>query len=306
MAAEKSAGKLRQQRKLASRDAWYGYLFIAPQMIGYFVFVLGPLLAVFYYSLQSRNLLTGQSVFVGFENYQTMFAEDPLFLKTMRNSLVFAAGLVPLNVIGSLGLAMLLSKAVRGISFFRAAFFLPVVTSAVAWAIVWRFMLQDTGTLNQLLQAIGIEGPRWLRDPNWAMLSVIVTRALKGMGINMIILLAAIKNIPNDYYEAALVDGATGWQAFRRITLPLLSPAIFLVTMLVLINSFKVFDTIFLMTRGGPANSTLVLVYYVYYQAFQFFETGYASALSVMLFAVTLVLAVVQWSLRRRLVFNEQ
>lgn len=291
---------------LASKDALYGYVFIAPQMLGYLIFVLGPLIAVFYYSLQSRNLLTGQTEFIGLDNYQQLLYKDPLFTKTMRNSLVFAAGLVPLNVILALGLALLLSRAIHGISLFRAAFFLPVVTSAVAWAIVWRFMLQDKGTVNQVLEVFGIEGPNWLRHPDWAMFSVIVTRALKNIGINMIIFLAAIKNIPNDYYEAALVDGANRLQAFRRITLPMLSPAIFLVTMLVLINAFKVFDTIYLMTRGGPANSTLVLVYYVYYQAFQFFETGYASALSVMLFLVTLVLTIMQWSLRRRFVFNEQ
>ena len=291
---------------LASKDALNGYIFIAPQMLGYFVFVLGPLLAVFYYSLQSRNLLTGQADFIGLDNYHQLLYKDQLFTKTMRNSLVFAGGLVPLNVILALGLALMLNREVRGISFFRAAFFLPVVTSAVAWAIVWRFMLQDKGTVNQVLEVVGIDGPNWLRHPDWAMFSVIVTRALKGVGINVIIFLAAIKNIPEDYYEAALVDGANRLQAFRRITLPLLSPAIFLVTMLVLISSFKVFDTIFLMTRGGPANSTLVLVYYVYYQAFQFFETGYASALSVILFLVTLALTMIQWSLRRRLVFNEQ
>ncbi len=290
---------------LKRRDEIYGYLFIAPQMIGFLLFVLGPLIAVFVFSFQDRNLLLGQITFAGIDNYQAMF-KDALFTKTLQNSLIFTAGLVPLNVLGGLFIALLLSGNLRGMIFFRAIFFLPVITSAAAWAIVWRFLLQSESGVNTFLQAVGIDGPNWLQEPNWAMVSVIVTRALKGVGINMIIFLAAIKNIPQDYQEAARVDGATGWQVFRRITMPLLAPAVFLVTVLTIIGALKVFDTIFLMTNGGPSNGTMVLVYYIYYQGFQFFETGYASALSVVLFLVMFILTLIQWQLRRRFVFDEQ
>ncbi len=231
----------------------------------------------------------------------------PLFWKVLGNSLMFAAGLVPLNVGLALLLALMISQKLRGIVFFRTIFFSPVVTSAVAWAIVWRFLLQgEQGTINQYLAMIGIDGPNWLREPGWAMFSVIVTRALKGVGINMIIFLSAIINLPEDYYDAATVDGANGRQTFRHITLPLLAPTTLLVIILTLIGSFKVFDTIFLMTAGGPANATLVLVYYVYFQAFQFFETGYASGLSVILFLITFGLVILQWATRRRFVYYEQ
>lgn len=291
---------------LGRRDALYGYLFISPQVLGYFVFVLGPLLAIFVFSTQSWNLLTGETTFVGLDNYRTML-RDPLFKKTMLNSLVFAAGLVPMNVALALFLALLLSRRLPGISIFRTIFFAPVVTSAVAWAIVWRFMLQNNqGTVNQFLAMIGINGPNWLNEPFWAMLSVIVTRVLKGVGLNMIIFLAAVANLPQDYNDAARVDGANNVQIFRYITLPLLAPTILLVVVLTFVGSLKVFDTIFLMTAGGPANATMVLVYYVYYQAFQFFETGYASALAVVLFTIALTFTVIQWSLRRRYVYYEQ
>lgn len=290
---------------LSLRDQIYGYAFIAPQMIGFLLFVLGPLVAVFYFSLQNRNLLFGQATFAGLDNYRAMF-EDPLFGKTLQNSLVFTAGLVPLNVLGALGIALLLSGNLRGMILFRAIFFLPVITSAAAWAIVWRFLLQNEGGVNSFLHLVGVDGPNWLRDPNWAMFSVIVTRVLKGVGINMIIFLAAIKNIPQDYQEAAWVDGANRWQSFRSVMLPLLAPAIFLVTILTIIGGLKVFDTIFLMTSGGPSNGTMVLIYYIYYQGFQFFETGYASALSVVLFLVMFTLTLIQWRLRRRFVFDEQ
>ncbi len=291
----------------ARRDELYGYLFIAPQMIGFLVFVIGPLIAVFIYSFQERNLLTGQATFVGLENYFTMFYKDKLFSKVMLNSLFFTLGLVPLNVALSLGLAVALTNQLRGTTLFRTVFFAPVVTSAVAWAIVWKFMLQhESGTVNQYLALIGIDGPNWLREPAWAMISIIFTRALKNMGLNMIIFMAALASIPKTYSEAAKVDGANEWKIFRHITLPLLAPTTLMVVIITVIGSLKVFDHIVLLTGGGPANATMVLVNYIYHQGFQFFETGYASALAVVLFLITLILTVTQWSLRRRFVYHEQ
>ena len=292
---------------LARQDAFYGYLFILPQMLGYFLFVLGPLVAVFIFSTQNRGLLTPTVDFVGLANYERLLTGDDLFWQVMGNTLVFAGGLVPLNVVLALILALVVSQKLRGIVFFRTLYFVPVVTSAVAWAIVWRFLLQgERGTINQLLTLIGLEGPNWLREPGWAMFWVIFTRTLKGVGINMIIFLAALMDLPPELFDAASVDGANGWQRLRYITLPLLAPTTLVVTLLVMIGSLKVFDTIFLMTAGGPANATLVLVNYIYKVGFQFFESGYASALSVVLFLVTLGLTLLQWGMRRRFSYNEQ
>ncbi|MBP7964677.1 MAG: sugar ABC transporter permease [Caldilineaceae bacterium] len=291
----------------ARLDELYGYLFIAPQMIGFFIFVIGPLIAVFVYSFQDRNLLTGQVTFVGLQNFVEMFTRDKLFSKVVFNSLLFTFGLVPLNVVLSLGLAAALTGQLRGTTVFRTIYFAPVVTSAVAWAIVWKFMLQnESGTVNQYLALIGIDGPNWLREPAWAMTAVIVTRAIKNIGLNLIIFMAALASLPKSYTEAALVDGANSWQIFRRITLPLLAPTTLMVVIITVIGSLKVFDHIVLLTGGGPANATLVLVNYIYLQGFQFFETGYASALAVVLFLVTLVLTLLQWSMRRRFVYHEQ
>jgi len=274
---------------------------VAPQVLGFLTFVIGPIIAVFWFALHRRNLLTGQSTFVGLTNFETMFTSDVVFQKVLVNSLVFTAGLVPLNIALALFLALLLSRQLPGVVAFRTLFFAPVVTSAVAWAIVWRFMLQnESGTINQLLALFGIVGPNWLREEGWAMASVIVTRVLKNVGLNMIIYLAAIQSIPTEYRDAARVDGASGWHVLRYITLPMLAPTTLLISVITIVGSLQVFDHILLMTGGGPANATLVLVFYIYQQGFNFFNTGYASAVAVMLFAVTLVLTLVQWALRSR------
>ena len=292
--------------QLARKETLFGYLFIMPEILGFLVLVLGPLVSVFIFSTQNRSLLTQKVEFVGFANYERLFTQDPLFWQVLGNTLVFAAGLVPLNVILALALALIVSQRLRGIVIFRTLYFAPVVTSAVAWSIVWGYLLQgERGTINQLLTLAGIQGPNWLREPEWAMFWVIFTRTLKGVGINMIIFLAAIMDLPSELYDAACVDGANGWQRLRYITLPLLAPTTLLVTLLVMIGSLKVFDTIFLLTAGGPANATLVLVNYIYKVGFQFFESGYASALSVILFLITLILTLLQWGLRRRFIYNE-
>ncbi len=294
-------------KRFFSKEDLLGYAFVAPQMIGFFLFVLGPLVAVFWYSFQTRNLLTGQAVFTGLENYRNMMSTDPLFKKTMFNSLVFAMGLVPLNVSLALLLALMLSKKLKGITFFRTLYFAPVVTSAVAWAIVWRFLLQgEQGVINQCLALVGIHGPNWLQEPGWAMFAVIITRVFKNVGLNIVIYLAAITNLPKHYMEAASVDGANKLQTFWKISFPLLMPTTMLITIITIIGSLKVFDHIMLMTAGGPSNATMVAVYYIYYQAFRFFEIGYASSLSVILFVLILLLTIVQWGLRKRLSHYEQ
>ena len=283
------------------KDSWWGYFFIAPSMLGFLFFVLGPLIAVIFFSMQSRNLLTGQVSFVGLENYRKMLVEDTLFRKTMINTLVFTMGLVPLNITLALALSVFLNQETAVSRIFKTIFFSPVVTSAVAWAIVWRFMLQgQQGVVNQMISLFGVNGPNWLFEPGAAMFAVIFTRAIKGVGLNMVIFLSALANIPDDFKDAAQVDGANGWLVFRHITLPLLAPTTLMVTIVTIIGSLKVFDTIVMLTNGGPSNATTVLVYYIYYQGFLFFETGYASALATVLFLLALILTSLQWGLRRR------
>ena len=292
---------------LKRKDSFWGYLFIAPQMLGFLAFVLGPLLAVFVFSAQSRNLLSGQVKWIWLQNYQQMLVNDPLFFKVLGNSLVFMLGLVPLNLAISLGLALLLARSLRGSTFFRTVFFSPVVTSTVAWVIVWRFVLQgEEGSLNQFLHLFGIQGPNWLQDPFWAMVAVIVTRVLKNVGLNIVIFLATIKDLPKEYVEAASVDGANPWQILLSIILPFLAPTIMMVTVITVIGSLNVLDHIMLLTGGGPSNATMVLAYYVYYAAFRIYETGYASTLAVILFLTALLLTTIQWVVRKKVVYNER
>lgn len=300
------SGDFGNRLNLARVDALFGYLFVTPQVLGFLVFVLGPLLAVFIFSTQDRNLLSGTVTDAGLQNYRFMLTQDPFFPKVVGNTLLFSAGLVPFNLVLALVLALLLTQPIRGIVFFRTLFFAPVITSTVAWAVVWRFMLQGDAGINSFLSMIGIQGPNWLRETGWAMLSVIFIQVIKNVGLNTLILMAALQNIPADFNDAAKVDGADVIQRIRYITLPLLSPTILLVLLLTLIGSLKVFDLIYLTTGGGPANATNLLVYYVYFNGFQVFRTGYASALAVVLFGAALLITVVQWMLRRRFVYSER
>ncbi|WP_347567211.1 sugar ABC transporter permease [Mesorhizobium sp. WSM4904] len=278
-----------------------GWLFVSPTLIGFLVFFLGPLLAVVYYSMTEWNLLTQQATFVGLRNFENALLENPDFWLVVRNSVIFAIGLVPLNMALALLLALALSRPFLGVVFFRTIFFAPVVTSAIAWAIVWKFMLQgEGGAVNQMLSWIGIDGPNWLRQPSWAMAAVIVTRVIKMVGLNMIIYIAALQSIPRDYEEAALLEGASRWQIFRMITWPMLAPTTLIIMVLTTIGSFKVFDHIYQMTGGGPENGTLVLAFYIYQQAFKFFNVGYASALALIMFVIVMILTLVQVMIRQR------
>ena len=286
---------------LKMREATEAWLFISPTLAGFLIFFVGPLIAVVWYSLTEWNLLTQQVTFVGLDNYEDALLVNPDFWHVVRNSVVFAIGLVPLNMALALTLALALSRRFAGVVFFRAVFFAPVVTSAVAWAIVWKFLLQgEAGFINQTLAQIGIDGPNWLRDPNWAMAAVIVTRVIKMVGLNMILYIAALQAVPRDYEAAAKLEGASNWQIFRLIIWPLLGPTTLVIMVITTIGSFKVFDHIYLMTGGGPENGTLVLAFYIYQQGFLFFDVGYASALAMIMFVIVMVLTIVQLALRRR------
>ena len=286
---------------LKMREAMEAWIFLSPTLIGFLIFFVGPLIAVVVYSLSEWNLLSQQSTFVGLANYDDALFRNPDFWQVVRNSIVFAIGLVPLNMALALALALALSRRFPGVIFFRTVFFAPGVTSAVAWAIVWKFLLQgEAGFVNQMLAGIGIDGPNWLRHPDWAMVAVILTRVIKMVGLNMILYIAALQAIPRDYEAAARLEGASNWQIFRMIIWPLLGPTTLVIMVITTIGSFKVFDHIYLMTGGGPENGTLVLAFYIYQQGFQFFDVGYASALAMIMFVIVMTLTIVQLALRRR------
>jgi len=303
-AASPTARQARPYWTLRRRDQLAGLLFIAPQVMGLTVFVAAPLVMVFWYSLNEWNVLAGTFDFVGADNYRHLL-DDPTLPAALRNTAVFSAGLVLLNLSLAMLLAVLLNQRLRGVTAFRMLFFSPVVVSLVAWTIVWGFLLRSNGGVNGLLNAVGIEGPNWLRTGSTAMGSVIVVQVLKNVGLNMVLFLAALQGVPADLYEAARLDGATRWRQFRSITVPLISPTILLTSIITVVGSLQVFAQIAVLTQGGPGNSTKVLVYYLYEQAFQFHHFGYGATLSVLLFGIVLALTLLQWRLRKKWVFHE-
>lgn len=299
------AARKRPYWTVKRRDRLAGYLFITPQFAGIVVFVLAPLVLVFWYSLHEWNVLAGSFTFVGPGNYQQLL-DDPTLPGVLAATAIFSIGLVILNLSLAMLLAVLLNQKLRGITAFRTLFFSPVVVSLVAWTIVWGFLLQNDGGINGVLAQIGIEGPNWLRGETTAMLSVIVVQVFKNVGLNMVLFLAALQGVPRDLYDAAWVDGAGPWTRFRRITVPLISPTIILASIITVVGSLQVFAQIAVLTQGGPGISTTVLVYYLYQYAFQFHYFGYGSTLGVLLFVIVAILTYIQWRMRRRWVFYEQ
>lgn len=286
------------------RDHLVGYLFVAPQLVGSVLFVFVPLGLVVWYSLHEWNVLADSFTYVGGENYQAL-VDDPRLPGVLGTTAVFSIGLVVVNLGLALVLAILLNQKLRGTIVFRTLFFSPVVVSLVAWTIVWGFLLQNDGGINGVLRLLGIDGPNWLRSGGTAMAAVVLVQVFKNVGLNMVLFLAALQGVPGQLYEAATIDGAGAWTRFRRITLPMISPTVLLTSIITVVGSLQVFAQIAVLTQGGPGTSTTVLVYYLYQQAFQFHHFGYGSALSVLLFAIVLVLTLVQWRMRRKWVLDE-
>ncbi|MGE6579255.1 carbohydrate ABC transporter permease [Paenibacillus xylanexedens] len=301
-----AGGKPAGLATLKSKEMWTGYLFILPIVAGYLIFLFGPIVYAFVMSFTNWSLF-GNKEYIGFDNYIYAMRDDPVFWDTVVNTVYFSAGLVPLNIVLSLLLAMLLKRKIWGIGLFRTAIFTPVVVSLVVWGIVWKFIFStDGGLVNLLIRTFGGTEIPWLFSETWTMPTVIVVSALKGVGMNMVIFLAALHDVPKDYYEASKIDGASRWETFKSITLPMITPAVFMVTIITVIGSLKVFGQIYVMTGGGPGTSTYVMVFYIFKQAFRSYEFGYASALAFILFSIILVLTLIQWKLRKRWVHYEQ
>jgi len=287
------------------REALEAYILILPTVIGLILFTAGPILASLYFSFTNWNLLSPPK-WRGFDNYIELFTKDPLFWVTIKNTAYYVLGTVPTGAVLALLLAIALNQKIKGLAIFRTLYFIPVVSSVVAISVLWSWLYQaDFGLINQLLRSLGFKGVGWLSSPTWAMPAVIIMSIWHGLGYNIVIFIAGLQSIPQDYYEAARIDGATAWQNFRHITIPLVSPVTFFVIILSLISSFQVFEQAYVMTQGGPVNATKTIVYYLYQTGFMNFHMGYASALAYVLFMVIVVLTLFQFSLQKRWVHYE-
>lgn len=274
-------------------------LFLLPSMLGLILFTLGPILASLGLTFFEWDLLTPPK-FIGLANFARLPA-DTSFRESLGHTLFFIAGYLPLVMVIALATAILLDQRLRGVALFRALFFIPVVSAWVAVALMWTWIFNPQyGLLNYLLHLIGISGPAWLYDPRWAMPAVILTSVWKDTGFVAVMYLAGLQGIPGQYYEAAAIDGANRWQSFVRITLPLLSPTTFFALIISLINSFQVFDQVWIMTNGGPAGATTVLVEQIVRNAFSYSKMGYAAALSWVLFLLVFSVTLFQSRVQRR------
>jgi multiple sugar transport system permease protein len=276
------------------------YSFILPNLIGFALFTLAPMafaLALSFMKWDGANPIT----FAGLKNFSKMLTNETFRISTF-NTLYYVIGTVPATLVGSLLLAVLLNREFRGRDFFRAAFFFPYVASIVAVSVVWNMMFHPAmGPVNNLLHALGVKSPpAWAASVKWAMPTVIGASIWRNVGYYMIIYLAALQGIPRELYEAARIDGASSWHAFRKVTVPLLTPATFFVTMMLTINCFKVFDLIYVMTGGGPGRATNVLVFTIYDSAFVSFEYGYSSAIAMALFLIVLAITLLQFRMEKK------
>lgn len=273
--------------------------FLLPSLVPLVLFTLVPMAASVWVALQDWNLIR-PAEFVGLDNFDALL-RDPQTWAALGHTLYYIAGYLPIVLVGGLALAVALNASVAARGGFRAVYFLPVVTSWVVVALVWKWLLNPgNGLVNQVLGAVGIDGPGWWTDPAWAMPSIVMASAWKDLGFVMVILLAGLQAVPHEFLEAAKVDGATAWQRFRHITLPLLSPQVFFVVVISLINGFQVFDQVFVMTGGGPNHATEVVVQQIYDLTFRYGRAGDAAALSWLLFLVVLAVTFVQMRAQRR------
>jgi len=288
------------------REAFVGYLFILPTYIGFTIFILYPLIESVRISFQEFSLLSG-STYIGLDNYVQMFADSRLRIAYI-NTIIFTLFAVFFNAGIGLILAVMLNRRLPVLmrNLYRSIFFFPVLIAHTYIAVIWRFLYQqDTGVINYYLGVFGVEPIPWLSNTHWAMAAIIILDVWKNTGFAMLVFLAGLQSIPNEYYEAAQLDGANERQLFFRITIPLLSPTIFFILVIFMIGALQVFDTIIVLTQGGPGDATRSVVLYVYEIAFRTFNMGYAAAVSMTLFAIILVLTALQFWVSRRWVHYE-
>lgn len=281
------------------------YLFLAPALVSIFVFFFIPVISAFIISFTDFDIYSlgtyANLRFIGLRNYIDLF-NNPLFWTSLKNTFYFVLVASPLSICVSLGAALLLnSKLVRFKAIFRLAYFIPVVTTLVAVAIVWRFIYHlRFGILNYLLGFIGINPTDWLGDPFWAMPSIILMSIWKNFGYNMIIFVAGLQNIPEHLYEAAILEGANGWQQFKKITLPMLAPTTVFISIITMIGNFQLFAEPYVMTQGGPLNKTLSVVQYMYQEGFRWWNMGYSASIAFVLFIIIFAGTMIQLKIQKQ------
>lgn len=276
------------------------YSFILPNFLGFAIFTLIPMifaLALSFLNWDGSNPIT----FAGLDNFKQLF-KDTTFKISIVNTIYYAIGTVPLTLAASLGIAILLNKKIFARNFFRTVFFFPYVASLIAVAVVWNMIFNPSmGIVNSFLTSVGVANPPgWTSSTTWAMPVIIFVSIWKNMGYYMVIYLAALQGIPAELYEAASLDGASAWQKFKNVTLPMLTPTTFFVSIMLTISCFKVFDFVYMMTQGGPGRSTMVLVYHIYNTAFKEFTYGYSSAMSMVLFVIVLAITIFQFRAEKK------
>lgn len=290
---------------LARKEAWEGRLFVMPWVLGFVIFTAGPMIASLFLSLTDYSVFSGPH-WVGFQNYIKIVTDDPLFRVSLYNTAYFVALSVPLNLVGSFLAALTLNIKVRGINLFRTLYYLPSITPVVAQTLLFGVVFSgDYGLVNATLRSLGLPVVQWFFDPQITKL-VFVTMGLWGIGSYAIIFLGGLQNIPESLYDAAKIDGGGTWQCFWNITIPMITPLIFFNIVMGIISNFQIFTNAFVLTKGGPANSTLFIVLYLYNCAFKYFEMGYASALAWILFLMIFIFTIIQVSLSRKWVFYEE
>ncbi len=294
------------KRRKELRKNLIAYSFILPNLLGFAIFTLVPMVFSLGLALTSWDG-ANQVSWVGLQNFKDLL-DDSTFRISLENTLWYVGGTVPLTMVCALGLAVLLNQPIRGRNLFRTIYFFPYVASLVAVAVVWNMLFfPSAGPVNEFLRALGVANPpRWSASVDWAMPTVIMASIWRNMGYYMIIYLAALQGIPSILYEAAAIDGANAWQKFRYVTVPMLTPATFFISIMLTITSFKVFDLILVMTNGGPGRATNVLVMHTYNTAFRQFKFGYSSAIAMVLFALVMIITIVQFTMERRWVEYSQ
>ena len=299
-ASQKTPTPRRRRSKLRMRNTLLGWSFILPNFIGFGALTLVPIVVLFYMSMTNWNVF-GKADFIGITNFQRLLG-DGSFRIAVWNTLYYSVLHIPLTFVVALGLALVLNSKLRGVAFFRTAAFFPYITSIVAIAVVWNLLFSpDYGPINEFLRAIGISSPPgWLTSSDWAMPAVVIVSTWRDMGYYMILFLAGLQTVPRELHEAARMDGANVIQRFFNVTMPALRPTTFFVTVMLTINSFKIFDLILVMTDGGPGQATLVLSQFIYRKGFEESQFGYASAASVALFFMCIIVTVVQFVINKK------
>jgi multiple sugar transport system permease protein len=289
--------KLTKVALAEERAAW---LFLAPSLVLFAIFTAIPVISALFISFTQWNLFN-EVTWVGLGNYLEL-AKDEIFAKVLGNTAYFVLISVPVQIVLALLCALALNRGIKGQTFFRVVYFLPVVTSTIAAALVWAWLFNSNfGLINAGLSLVGVTDlPKWMGSTRWAMPAIIIVSIWQNLGYAMVLFLAGLQNIGKDVHDAAALDGATGWDRFWHITLPLLSPTTFFVLVISIIGSFQVFELVLVMTKAGPANATNTLVYYIYQNGFQFYQMGYASAAAMVLFLIVLAFTLVQYKLQHR------